>query len=222
MVRTALQSGRQADLILLLTEAHRPQTEKDRGILGNLQDVHIPIFLIINKIDLVVKAHLLPLMEEYQNLHPFEEIIPLSALRGDGIDRLLGKVWEYLPTGPRYFPEDTATDQSERVLAAEMIREKVFQNIYQEIPYAVGVTVESFAEDPEKRLLSISAVIIVEKRSQKAILIGRGGRMLKKIGRQARQDMELFFQTHVFLQLWVKVLRNWSDNPRVLREMGLE
>jgi len=222
MVRAALQAGKDADLILLLTEAHHPQIENDQSILKNLLSRQGPIFLIINKIDLVKKTSILPLIENYRGLHPFQEIIPLSALHGEGVDRLVEAILEYLPRGPKYFPEDMTTDQSERFLAAEMIREKIFQHTHQEVPYSVGVTIERFKDESEKGILSISGVILVEKRSQKAILIGRGGDMLKKIGTQARREMELFFHTRVFLQLWVKVVRNWSENPRLLTEMGYE
>jgi GTP-binding protein Era len=220
MVHTAFQAGKDADLILLLTEAHRPQTEEDKSILKDLSPAKVPIFLIINKVDLVKRASILPLIETYQSLYPFPEIIPLSALRGKGVDRLVENIQKYLPQGPKYFPEDTTTDQSERFLAAEMIREQIFQHTYQEIPYSVGVTIERFKDEPEKKLLSISALIMVEKESQRAILIGKGGHMLKKIGTQARHEMEMFFHTKVFLQLWVKVVKNWSDNPRLLKEMG--
>jgi len=220
MVRAAFQAGKDADLILLLTEAQRPQIEEDESILKHLLPCQIPIFLIINKIDLVEKASILPLIEKYRGLHPFQEIIPLSALCGDGEDRLVESIQKYLPQGPKYFPEDATTDQSERFLAAEMIREKIFQHTHQEIPYAVGVTIENFRDEPEKKILSISAIIMVEKQSQRGILIGRGGQKLKKIGTQARHEMEQFFHTRVFLQLWVKVVRNWSDNPNLLSEMG--
>ncbi|MBW2056558.1 MAG: GTPase Era [Deltaproteobacteria bacterium] len=220
MVRAAFQAGRDADLLLLLTEAHRPRMEEDEGIVKRLRSCHTPLFLIINKIDLVKKAELLPLIERYQGIHRFEETIPISALNGEGVDRLVETIEKYLPQGPRYFPEDITTDQSERFLAAEMIREKIFQHTYQEVPYSVGVTVESFRDEPDKGILSISAVIVVEKASQRAILIGRGGGMLKRIGTEARQEMELFFGTRVFLQLWVKVIKGWSENPRLLGEMG--
>lgn len=220
MVRTAFQAGKDADIILLLTEAQCPQIEEDESILKNLLPCLAPIFLIINKIDLVRKTSILPLMEKYRRLHPFQEIIPLSALYGEGNDLLVETIQQYLPQGPKYFPENATTDQSERFLAAEMIREKIFHHTYQEIPYSVGVTIETFKDEPEKNILSISAVIMVEKQSQRGILIGRGGQMLKKIGTEARHEIELFFHTQVFLQMWVRVVRNWSDNPRLLKEMG--
>jgi GTP-binding protein Era len=220
MVRTAFQAGRDADLILLMTEAHHPRVDDDESILENLSPPHSPVFLIINKIDLVRKPSILALIETYRRLHPFHEIIPLSARHGEGVDRLIQAALKVLPDGPRLFPEDMTTNQSERFLAAEMIREKVFQNTHQEVPYSVGVTIERFKDEAERGMLSISGVILVEKPSQKAIVIGKQGQMLKRIGMQARQEMELFFQTKVFLQLWVKVARNWSDNPRLLTEMG--
>ncbi|NIQ39956.1 MAG: GTPase Era [Proteobacteria bacterium] len=220
MVHKAIQTGKDADIILLMTEGQRPQIEADKAILKSLRPTPAPIFLIINKIDLVKKATILSIIDTYRDLHPFQEIVPLSALQGDGVDVLLETIQKHLPEGPQYFPEDMTTDQSERFLAAEMIREKIFQHTHQEIPYSVGVTIESFKDDPKKKLLSISAVIFVEKKSQKAILIGKSGRMLKKIGSQARREMELFFRTHVFLQLWVKVVKDWIDNPKLLDEMG--
>jgi GTP-binding protein Era len=182
----------------------------------------VPVFLLINKIDLVKKENILSIIDAYRGLYGFQEIIPLSALNGDGIGRLVETILRYLPEGPKYFPEETATDQSERFLAAEMIREKVYQHTHQEIPYAVGVAIERFKDDPEKKLLSISAIIVVDRPSQKGILIGKDGHMLKRVGTQARLAMERFFQTRVFLQLWVKVVKNWRDNPRVLKEMGYE
>ncbi len=207
-------------MILLLTEAQRPQIEEDESIVRSLPSCQVPVFLIINKIDLVKKVSILPLIDRYRTLHHFEEIIPVSALHGEGLDRLIESVEKHLPHGPQYFPEDMTTDQSERFLAAEMIREKIFQYTYKEIPYSVGVTIEAFKDESEKKLLSISAVILVEKPSQKAILIGRGGHKLKKIGTMARQEMERFFQTRVFLHLWVKVVRDWKGNSKLLNEMG--
>jgi GTP-binding protein Era len=220
MVRTAFQAGREGDLILLLTEAQHPRVKEDESILRELSSCQVPVFLVINKIDLVKKTSILPLMQTYHALHPFQEIIPVSALHGEGIGQLIETIQTHLPDGPRYFPEDATTDQSERFLASEMIREKVYQNTHQEIPYSVGVAIEEFKDEPDKKLLSISALLMVEKQSQRAILIGKKGHLLKRIGTQARRDMEHFFQTKVFLQLWVKVVKNWSDNPQVLKEMG--
>ena len=220
MVRSAFQAGNDADLILLLTEAHQPDMKADESILKNLSSPQVPVFLIINKIDLIKKTTILPLMESYHALYPFSEIIPLSALRGEGVEDLITAILRQLPPGPQYFPPDMATDQSERFLAAEMVREQVFQHTYQEVPYAVGVAIETFTDDPDRGLLSVSAVIFVEKQSQKAILIGRKGHMLKRIGTRARHEMERFFATRVFLRLWVKVKKDWTDNPRLLNEMG--
>lgn len=220
MVRSAFQAGRDADLVLLLTEAHQPCVETDKSILKDLAPHDIPVFLVINKIDLVTKTDILPLIETYHALYPFREIIPVSAIRGDGVSQLMATIPTYLPDGPQYFPPDMTTDQSERFLAAEIVREQVFHHTYQEIPYAIGVGIETFKDDPDKNLLSVSATILVEKQSQKAILIGKKGQMLKRIGTHARQEMERFFETKVFLQLWVKVTRDWSDDPRLVKEMG--
>jgi GTP-binding protein Era len=220
MVRSALQAGKDVDLILLVTEAPDPQKEQDRSILETLLPNPPPIFLIINKIDLIKRVMLLPLMDQYQKLYRFEEIVPISALHGEGLERLLEAIQNHLPSGPQYFPDDMTTDQTERFLAAEMIRERIFQATYQEIPYSVGVIIEAFQDDAAKGVLSISATIVVNKASQKAILIGKRGQMLKRIGSEARHEMERFFHTQVFLQLWIKVVRNWSDKTSLFKEMG--
>jgi GTP-binding protein Era len=220
MVRRAFQAGNDADLILLLTEAHQPDMKTDESILKDLSSPQIPVFLIINKIDLVKKTTILPLIESYHALYAFSEIIPISARHGEGVEELITVILKRLSPGPQYFHADMTTDQSERFLAAEMVREQVFQHTYQEIPYAVGVAIETFRDDPDTGLLSVSAVIFVERQSQKAILIGRKGHMLKRIGTHARQEMERFFATRVFLRLWVKVKKDWPDDPRLLDEMG--
>lgn len=220
MVKTALTTGRDSDVLLFLTEATSPPMEEDRQMLERLKGSKGIPFLVINKIDLVKKEMLLPLMDQYQKLFPFEKIIPLSALQGDGIEILIEEIVRVLPEAPPYFPEDMLTDQTERFISSEIIREKVIQHSYQEIPYATAVVIESFKELAEKNLVVIQATIYVEKESQKKILIGKGGQKLKKIGELSRKEIEAFLEKKVFLELWVKVEKNWTRNPKVLDSLG--
>jgi GTP-binding protein Era len=159
-------------------------------------------------------------MDQYQKLHPFEKIIPISAATGEGVDIVLEEVLRALPESPPYYPEEIFTDQTERSIVSEMIREKVIRQTYQEVPHSSAVTIESFQEHPEKNLVVIRGTIHVEKDSQKKILIGKGGQRLKKIGEAARKEIEGFLGKKVFLELWVKVQRDWTRNPRALDELG--
>lgn len=220
MVKTALTTGRDSDVLLFLTEATSPPLEEDRQMLERLKVSKGIPFLVINKIDLVKKETLLPLIDQYQRLFPFEKIIPLSALQGDGIEILIEEIVRVLPEAPPYFPEDMLTDQTERFIVSEIIREKVILHSYQEIPYATAVIIESFKEFAEKNLVVIQATIYVEKESQKKILIGKGGQKLKKIGELSRKEIEAFLEKKVFLELWVKVEKNWTRNPKVLDSLG--
>jgi GTP-binding protein Era len=220
MVRIALATLREVDVICFLIEADLPHHEENNLILENLEKVRQPVLLVINKIDLIPKGNLLPIMEHYSRLRPFEQIIPLSALFGDGVDVLVGELLKILPEGPKLFPEDMVTDLPERFLVGELIREKVFQLTREEIPYAAAVTVEDFKEREEKNLMVIRATIQVERESQKGILIGEKGRMLKEIGRLAREEIEPLLGARVFLELWVKVEKNWRDDPVALRRLG--
>ncbi|MDH4264878.1 MAG: GTPase Era [Deltaproteobacteria bacterium] len=222
MVKVALATYNEVDVICFLIEADRPDQEENDYILETLNQVKNPVLLVINKIDLVPKGDLLPIIDNYSRLRPFEQIIPLSALRGDGVDVLLAELIQILPEGPKLFPEDMITDLPERFLAAELIREKVFLLTREEIPYSTAVVVEEFKEKAEKNLIVIKAAIQVERESQKGILIGGKGRMLKKIGRLAREEIEALLGAKVFLELWVKVEKNWREDPRALRRLGLE
>lgn len=220
MRSTAITSGQDADVLLILIDAHEPDMEKDRDVIDTLKESPGTSFLVINKIDLVKKETLLPLMDQYRTLHPFQEIVPVSAATGDGTERLLEVVLTYLPESPPYYPEDMLTDQSERFLVSEMIREKVIECYYQEIPFSTAVTVESFKEQEEKNLIVIHATIQVERDSQKRIVIGKGGQKLKQIGQRAREEIEVFFGKRVFLELWVDVVRNWTQDPQALSRLG--
>ena len=222
MVRTALATLREVDVICLLIEADSPDHEENDWILENLQKVQKPVLLAINKIDRIPKGNLLPIMERYSRKRPFQQIIPISALLGEGIDIVVNELLKILPEGPRLFPEDMVTDLPERFLAAEMIREKVFLLTREEIPYATAVVIEEFKEREEKNLVVIRATIQVERDSQKGILIGGKGRMLKEIGRLARKEIEALLGVRVFLELWVKVEKNWREDRRALHRLGFQ
>jgi GTP-binding protein Era len=220
MVDAATGTFGNVDLLLLIAEAGAAPHPEDRFILGALRETQLPVFLVINKIDLVEKPMLLPLIDSFLRLHPFREIIPLSALKGDGVDRLIGEIWKLLPEGPQYFPEEMMTDRSERFIAAEIIREKITLRTHQEIPYATAVVVDAFKEDEERNMIRIAATIHVAKDSQKGIIIGKKGAMLKEIGTRARLEMEKFFAAKVFLELFVRVAKDWTNDPRMIQEFG--
>lgn len=220
MVDTALASISGVDLLLLVVEASAPV---DAGIISEvLAGVSVPVVLAINKVDLLPdKRVLLEKITSWATLHPFRDIVPVSAGSGDGIDLLVGTISRYLPEGHQLFPDDILTDMPEKFIVAEMIREKVFRLTRDEVPYSTAVEVESFVERPNG-VVAISAAIVLERATQKGIVIGKQGDMLKKIGSQARHDIERLLATRVFLELFVKVEENWSERPSKLREYGYE
>lgn len=218
MLREAMSSLDNADAVLYLIEAGNPINEDDILIIENFKRLKNPVILAINKVDAVNKQDILPLIQTCSGLFPFKEIIPISALKKDGVEILLKLIKGILPEGPKYFPEDIMTDQPERFIAAEMIREKIFLFTKDEIPYSAAVVVESFKE--KKNLISISATIHVERDSQKGIIIGKGGAMLKRIGTAARQDIERLLGTKVFLELFVRVEKDWGKRPDVMKGFG--
>jgi GTP-binding protein Era len=220
MVQTAIGSLQEVDLIFFMIEPDPEPGEGDRFIAEHLQQIKTPKILIINKIDLVKKDRLIPLLSYYSDKSQFSEIIPISALTGENIDRLVPTALSYLPEGEPFFPEDLVTDQPVRFLAAEIIREKVFQKTHEEIPYAVAVHIDTFKEEEEKNLITIQATLFVERDSQKGILIGQKGQMLKQIGKEAREELEALLGARVFMELWVKVKKGWSKNEAFLTEMG--
>jgi GTP-binding protein Era len=220
MVKEAINTFADVEILLLIMEAHRSITADDDLIFRSLEGIDIPVILVINKIDLIEKEQLLPLIERLRHIYPFSEIVPLSALKGFNIDTLMDTLWGLLSEGPRYFPDDMITDSSERFLAAEIIREKILLLTHQEIPYSTAVVIDSFKEDEARDLIRMQATISVEKKSQKGILIGRKGAMLKQIGTRARLDMEKFFGTRVFLELFVRVTRDWTRDSQMLEEFG--
>jgi GTP-binding protein Era len=221
MVEEALASIKEVDVILFLVEADATAGSQEALILELLAEVTTPVVLVINKIDLVPKETLLASIERYARLYSFREIVPVSAITGDGVERVVELVHRYLPEGPLYFPDEILTDLPERFIVAEIIREKVFRLTRDEVPYSVAVEVESFKERPDG-LIAIAAVINVERDSQKGIVIGRKGEMLKKIGMQARREIEQLLDARVFLELFVRVRKDWSENPRMLKELGYE
>ncbi len=218
MVKTALTTYNEVDVILLLVEATEAPGGGDRFIIETLSKVKTPVFLLINKVDLIKKEALLPLIQEYSKLYEFAEIIPISALKND-LAGLIEAILKRLPEGPQYFPDDQLTDQPERFIVSEIVREKIFELTKEEIPYSTAVMIEEMKEEPD--ITRIHAVILVERDSQKGILIGKGGGMLKQIGTLARQDAEKLLGTKIFLKLYVKVKKNWREDERMLRSIGI-
>ncbi len=220
MVDVARSAISGVDLLMLVVEA---TTAADPAFIQDvLKKVTIPVVLVINKIDLLAdKNQVLKKIADWSALFPFKEIVPVSAGRNDGVDHLVKVVSGYLPEGPAMFPDDILTDMPEKFIVAEMIREKIFRLTRDEVPYSTAVVVESFIER-ENGVIAISAAIMLERDTQKGIIIGNKGEMLKKIGSQARQDIERLLATRVYLELFVKVVENWSERPSKLRELGYE
>ena len=219
MVQAALSSLGQVDLALWVVDVTEEYGPGDRYVKEVLARSGKPVMLALNKIDLIPKPRLLPLIDQYRRLLDFVEVIPLSALQGDNVDVLGERLVAHLPEGERLYPEEFLTDQPERFFVAEMVREQILRHTREEIPYSTAVVVDSFKEgDP---LVRIEASILVERSSQKGILIGRGGGMLKAIGSAARREIEAFLGTKVYLGLFVKVREGWREDPAVLDEMGL-
>ena len=218
MVKTALGTYGEVDVIMLLVEATERPGAGDKFIIETLSKIKTPVFLVINKVDLIAKERLLPLMQELSGLYPFAEIIPVSALKQD-LGGLLDAILKRLPKGPKYFPDDQLTDQPERFVVTEIIREKIFELTKEEIPYSTAVVIEQMKEEPN--LTSIHAMIYVDRDSQKGIVIGKNGALLKEIGTRARLDAEKLLGVKVFLQLWVKVKKGWRDDDHMLRDVGI-
>jgi len=221
LMDTALHTLDDVDGVLWLLDAHDKIKQEEERIAETLRGVETPVLILLNKMDLVSKGKLLPLMERCAQLLPDKEIVPVSALKGEGLDIVLNIVEGWLPVGPQYFTEGEHTDQSERFLASEIVREKVFLLTREEIPYGVAVTIDEFTEKEEKNLIVIAATIHTERDSHKGILIGKRGSMLKEIGKQAREELESLLGCRIFLELFVRVDPGWTQNPQALIEMGL-
>jgi len=217
MVEKAVQAAFEADLLYLMVQADGPWVEEDFYTFSALEKTGKPMILVINRIDLVEKQTVLPVIDQSQKLFPFKEIVPISALRGDGIEELLKATLPYLPEGEPLFPQDMVTDQAERSWAAELVREKVINLTREEIPYSCAVVVTEWQESA--KLIRIRAVIYLERDSQKGIIIGRGGAMVKKIGQAAREEIEQILGAKIFLELQVKVSKDWTKKPEMIKRL---
>jgi GTP-binding protein Era len=220
IVETALSALAEVDLVLVLVDVARPDTASEGLMVKNLKQGQRPVVLALNKIDRIGKAPLLKIIDQWSALYPFDAVVPISATLGTQVERLLAVMESLLPAGPPLFPDDMLTDLPQRFLVAERIREKVIRFTGEEIPYAAAVTVESYKEEKGGALIHIHAVIHVERESQKGIIIGKGGAKLKQIGQAAREDIEAFLRTKVFLKLFVRVEKNWSRDTKALRRLG--
>jgi GTP-binding protein Era len=234
MVSTALDAIQEVDLIchVLDAEAYIQQVERlgegevpgsEEFIFKKLAAVEQPVFLILNKVDRVkTKELLLPVMANLSERYEFAEIVPISALKGDNIRRLVDLIIEHLPAGGPLFPEDMLTDQAERFIAAEFVREQILEQTHEEVPYSVAVEIERFVENRDKNMLEVSAIIHVERSSQKGIVIGKGGARLQSIGKKSRKRMQAFFGKKVYLETFVRVESEWSEDPKALGRFGYE
>ncbi len=222
MVDAAVEGIRQADLLALVTDATDARAGRgERFILEQVKAATSPVALVINKVDLVDRAALLPFIANWSGRHEFAEIVPVSALTGENVDRLEQVIVRHLPEGEPIYPGDYLTDQPERFFVAETVREKVLALTHAEIPFSSAVVVDRFEDADDRGIMRFYCSILVERESQKPILIGRGGEMIKRIGMAARRDLEAFFDAHVHLDLRVKVESAWRENERLLDEMGL-
>ena len=233
MVDAAVDTLREVDVVVLVFDASTRPGRGDEFVSGLLEKTRSPVVLVLNKVDLVAKARLLPLIEQAQKWHDFKAIVPVSAQTGDGVDRLERVLLEQLPEGEPLYPDDYLTDQPERTLVAETVREKILHHTRAELPFSTAVVVDKFDEEERERppsrgrdgrasgLLRLYCTIYVEHESQKAIVIGRGGDMIKRIGTEARRDLEEAFETKVFLDLRVKVNPDWRNDDRALDELGV-
>lgn len=221
MVKTAMESTRGVEAVLFLCDAKYGIGDRDKALLIRLVKGGLPIVGAVNKIDLVERAVSDKLVEELKQLG-LTKVYPISAKTGEGVMVLMAMLKDYLVEGPKYYPDDEYTDQPERVIAAEMIREKALNRLHEEVPHGVGVSVEKVHQRTDKDIVEVSATIFCERNSHKGIIIGKGGKMLRHIGMDARVDLEMLFGCQVFLQLFVKVADNWRDSRRVMKELGYE
>lgn len=220
MMKVAQNTLKEVDLILFMINAEEGYGRGDEFIIERLKQTNTPVFLIINKIDQIHPDELLPIIEEYKNLYPFKEIIPISALQGNNVDTLLKQIESLLPEGPQYYPDDQVTDHPERFIITELIREKVLHLTREEIPHSVAVVMDSLERRENNKAIYVAATIIVERDSQKGIIIGKQGSMLKEVGKRARVDIEALLGSKVFIELWVKVQKDWRNKASQLRDYG--
>lgn len=220
MVKVAQSTISQVDVILFVTTPDEDLNIADKHILEQIKNTKAVKLLVINKVDTVSKERLIKTIETYTQYYNFDEVVPISALKSKNVDELIKVVVGKLPYGPKYFPDDMITDQPEKFVVAEIIREKILHNLKEEIPHGTAVEVVTMKNDNEKDIININATIYCEKDSHKSIIIGKNGQMLKRIGQSARQELEMFLGSHVYLDLWVKVRKDWRDSDAVLKSLG--
>lgn len=219
MNQTALNTLGEVEAALFLIDASEGMGGGDRYIAEQLKNIRTPVILVMNKIDKIEPEALLPLIEEYRKLHDFAEIVPVSAMLGSNVSTLLEQLGKYLPEGPQYYPDDQVTDHPEQFVCAELIREKILQMTREEVPHSIAVTIEDMKVQ-DNGVVYISAVIFVERDSQKGIIIGKQGALLKEVGKRARHDIQNLLGSKIFMDLWVKVKKDWRNQDRVLRDLG--
>ncbi len=222
MVRSAENTFNEVDLVLLLIEPTEKVVEMDQYVIDRLANVKTPVVLVINKIDTIEREKLLEIIETYSKLYPFTEVVPISAIKGSNTQELMQVIKKYLPEGPQYFPGDMVTDQPERQIVSEIIREKSLYLLQDEIPHGIAVEIMSMKKRENQDMVDVEATIYCEKDSHKGIIIGKQGAMLKKIGSQARRDMERLLGSSIYLQLWVKVKKDWRDSDFLLKNFGYD
>lgn len=219
MVDQAVDSLREVEAVLFVVAANEKRGPGDNFVIEQLRKVNVPVFLIVNKIDTMEKQDLLEAIVSYENSYPFEAVVPISAKEKDNIEEVVNLLEKHLPEGPKYFPDDMITDQPERLIISDIVREKILLQTHDEIPHAIAVDVDEM-KTREDGTTYVRATIYVERDSQKGIIIGKQGAMLKTIGRQARGDIERLLATKVFLDLWVKVKKDWRNKSGMLSELG--
>ncbi|WP_313891824.1 GTPase Era [Psychrobacillus sp.] len=222
MLKVAKNTLREVDTILFMVNATEPRGKIDEYIMEMLEKNETPVFLVINKIDQIHPDELTKIIDSYTSKYDFAEIVPISALQGNNVDRLLETIQKYLPEGPQYYPADQVTDHPERFIISELIREKVLHLTREEIPHSIAVVIDKIKkeEDTEKDMIRVMATIVVERDSQKGIVIGKKGALLKEVGTRARQDIEMLLGSKVYLELWVKVQKDWRNKATHLRDYG--
>lgn len=219
MVKTAMSTFNEVDVVMFLVNVTEKRGPGDDFIIDKLKTVESPVFLVLNKIDQIHPDELLPIIEDYNSQMTFAEIVPISATEGNNVDRLMETVRSYLPEGPQFYPEDQVSDHPEYFIVSELIREKVLERTREEIPHSIAVVVESMQREDNEKVV-VNATIIVERKSQKGIIIGKQGKMLKDIGMNARKDIERLLGDKIYLDLWVKVQNDWRDKQQHLNDYG--
>lgn len=222
MIKMATNTFREVDLILFMVNVDEGLGRGDEFIMDLLKDVKTPVFLVLNKIDTIHPDKLLPIIDDYRNRQTFKEVVPISALEGNNVETLLEQIQGHLPEGPQYYPADQITDHPERFIISELIREKALHLTREEVPHSIAVSIEKISKEEGKELINVMATIIVERDSQKGIVIGKRGAMLKEIGQRAREDIENLLGSKVYLELWVKVQKDWRNKMNNLRDFGFK